>query len=130
MRETNLNGAFYVHLAELFYAMGMADKRFSVEEKRSILSIIRKNWMPGNTDLDVEKIMYTQLKTLVDSEVNSEAAFEQFKYYYDANTATFTLEIRKQILENIYLIASSFSKRNKSELVFFSRVVNLFFPST
>lgn len=119
---------FYFNLSLLYYAMGMADGKFIPEEKRSVIKVIKNNWLQHHADFNMEEVMYTQLKNLVDSKVKAEEAFGLFKQYYEQNTEIFTEANRKQILEDIYFIASSYSRRNKSELVLYSRVVNLFFP--
>ena len=122
------NQDFYVNLSILYYAMGIADGKFVIQEKRSVIDVIQNNWIQLDSSLSVEEVMYTQLKKLVDSEMKAEEAFDLFKEYFDRRIEEFTVTIRKQIIEDIYFIASSYAKRNKSELVLYSRVVNLFFP--
>jgi uncharacterized tellurite resistance protein B-like protein len=126
--ETTPNKDFYINLSSLYYAMGMADRKFVREEKLQVIELVKKNWQVSNADLNIEEIMFNQLKNLVDSNVNSANAYEQFNAYFAANNAVFTPAYRKQILEDIYAIAAAFAKRNKSELVLYSRVLNLFFP--
>ncbi|NOQ75266.1 MAG: hypothetical protein GQ574_24860 [Crocinitomix sp.] len=120
---------FYQNLALLYYAMGMTDKRFVVEEKKVIIGIIKKYWSLRDLDLDVENIVYSKLKTLVDSEMSSKAAFKQFQQYYESHTSLYPIVIRRQLIEDVYAIASAYANRNKSELVLFSQIMHLFFPS-
>lgn len=123
------NTEFYRHLAHLFYAIAMADKKMVVDEKRKIVAYVKKYWVAEAVSKNNEEIIYATLRELIKAKLGSDRAFKAFKIYFDNNPSEFPEEICKQLMETVDGIALSASKRNKSELVLLTKVHRLLFKN-
>jgi predicted NAD/FAD-dependent oxidoreductase len=60
------NEDFYRHLAHLFYAFAAADRKIVIEEKRSIVASVEKNWTLHTDELDAKEIIYSTLRKIIE----------------------------------------------------------------
>ena len=113
---------FYKSLSYLFYSIAASDKNIVSKEKRKIIELVEKYWSVKKDDLDSKTLIYSELKKLIGSKFNKEIAFDNFKDYYQNNSAVFSFELRKNIMDSAYEIANAFAKRNKSEVIILSKL--------
>lgn len=127
-KEDNPN-KFYKKLAHLFYAVSMADKKMVIEEKRKIVSYIEKYWSHSFDKNESKEIIYETMRELINEQMTSEDAYSVFKSYYQTQSNGFSKDLCQKIMEAADGIATSFSKRNKSELVLLTKLHKLLFES-
>ncbi|MDP2542436.1 hypothetical protein [Tenacibaculum discolor] len=116
---------FYKSIANLFYAVSMADKNMTVEEKKSIVKRVEKNWSTSENKSDSE-LIYETLRELIKEKVTSETAYESFKEYYLAHKEEFSKNVIHDLLAASHEISSSYARKNKSELIILARLYKLF----
>ncbi len=116
---------FYKSIANLFYAVSMADKNMTVEEKKSIVKRVEKNWSTSENKSDSE-LIYETLRELIKEKVTSETAYESFKEYYLAYKEEFSKNVIHDLLAASHEISSSYARKNKSELIILARLYKLF----
>ncbi|TPN87082.1 hypothetical protein [Aquimarina algicola] len=121
------NEEFYQKLAHLFYAVAMADKKMVIEEKRKIVLYVEKYWSHSFNKNESKEVIYETMRELIRQQTTSEDAFEVFKTYYQNRSNDFSDDLCQKIMEAADAIATSFSKRNKSELVLLTKLHNLLF---
>ena len=119
---------FFTHLSYLFYAIAASDKNISRKEKEEIISVVDKNWYKKNGSINSKEIIYSTLKKLIAEKTKSESAFEAFLDYQKANPSLFDPTIKKMVMESAYDIANSYAGRNKSELLFLSKLHQQLYP--
>jgi len=108
---------FYESLANLFYAMAMADTRIAKQEKLRIKELVEKHWSVLSPELDSSQTIYNTLKKLIRKHETKEEAFSRFKTFFLNNRELYTEEIRDKLIDNADRIALAFSGRNKSESI-------------
>ncbi|CAM1361504.1 conserved hypothetical protein [Tenacibaculum litoreum] len=116
---------FYKSIANLFYAVSMADKNMTVEEKKSIVKRVEANWSTSENKTDSE-LIYETLRELIKEKVTSEEAYESFKEYYLVHKEEFTKKVIHDLLAASHEISSSYARKNKSELIILARLYKLF----
>ncbi|WP_425657642.1 hypothetical protein [Tenacibaculum ascidiaceicola] len=116
---------FYKSIANLFYAVSMADKNMTVEEKKSIVKRVEKNWSTSENKSDSE-LIYETLRELIKEKVTSETAYESFKEYYLVHKEEFSKNVIHDLLAASHEISSSYARKNKSELIILARLYKLF----
>ena len=117
---------FFKMLAHLFYAVGMADKKFLREEKVAIIDAVEKGGFSEIDTIAFKDIMYQTLKELIEYDVKPAIAFDVFKKYYNENIQLFPKKLRKEIQQAVQKIISADERRNKSEVVFLTKLHLLF----
>jgi len=115
----------YKSIANLFYAVSMADKNMTVEEKKSIVKRVEANWSTSENKTDSE-LIYETLRELIKEKVTSEEAYESFKEYYLAHKEEFSKNVIHDLLAASHEISSSYARKNKSELIILARLYKLF----
>ncbi len=118
---------FYQNLGKLFYAVAMADKTVRPIEIQRLKEDVKKYWLPVD---DVEDGFGTdaayQIEIVFDwlqqEEKESEACYDEFADFYSDNPGNFNQKIKKLIWKTADGIASSFSGKNKSELVLLAKL--------
>jgi pyoverdine/dityrosine biosynthesis protein Dit1 len=113
----------YQQIANVFYAVGMADRQFVRKEKLKVIALIENHWQ--DETIDSEKIMHQQLKELADSMVSSSDALDNFSAYFKHHAQDFPKAIRLQLYEDAQEIALAFAGRNKSETVILSQLKHI-----
>lgn len=123
----DINVLFYQRLGELFYAIAAADKVVKKIEYTTLRTMVTKNWKDMD---DFEDAFHTdaayQIEVAFDwfdfEEKDANECFENFKYYYSENSSLFSKERKKLIWRTADAIASSFSGKNKSELIMLAKL--------
>lgn len=116
--NSNYATAFFQHLGKLFYAISAADGTINENELNVVSTLVRKL---KKQNLYSEQIEIT-FNELVKSSANSAECFREFVTYKNKNNSLFTSEINRFIVEIAGSIASSFSKKNKSELILLAQL--------
>ena len=123
----DLNVLFYQRIGELFYAIAAADKVVKKIEYTVLRKMVTEEWKDMD---DFEDAFHTdaayQIEVAFDwfdyEERDADDCFENFKDYYKENKYLFTIERKKLIWRTADAIASSFSGKNKSELIMLSKL--------
>lgn len=118
--------AFFKNLAYLFYAFGMADRKFLKQEKHSIINLVEKG---GFTEIDTSSakdLIYQTLKDLIEQDVTAMNAFEIFTTYFIENKQLFTENLRSEIQNGVKQILDVNNRKDKSEIVLLSKLYLLF----
>ncbi|WAC02790.1 hypothetical protein N7U66_03790 [Lacinutrix neustonica] len=117
--ENNYPRAFYQNLGKLFYAIALADGEVHEVEISTLEHVIEKEWATGSEAfpiLDVFNWLHE------DQEYNAEDCFKSFMAFKNNNEALFTNQIKHLILSTANKVASSFARKNKSELILLARL--------
>ncbi len=120
------NEDFYQRIAHLFYAFAAADRHIDLEEKRSIVAAVEKNWDFHTTSFDSKEVIYSTLRKLIEGKLDKDLAFESFAAFYREHRQSFSLETKNAILEAANTIIQSFAGTNKSELTMLTQLFLLF----
>ena len=128
-RSTTYTPEFYKSLSSLFYSIAASDKNIVPKEKLKIIELVEKYWSAKKEDFDSKAYIYSELKSLIQSKLNKEIAFDNFKSYFQENQSIFSFDLRKNIMNSAYEIANAFAKRNKSELLLLSKLHMLLFEN-
>ena len=117
----------YQNLGKLFYSVAMADKKVSLIEIQRLKEDVKKYWLPLD---DVEDDFGTdaayQIEIVFDwlqqEERNSQSCYDEFVDFFRNNPGKFSPKIKDLIWKTADDIASSFSGKNKSELVLLAKL--------
>ncbi len=123
----DLNVLFYQRLGELFYAVAAADKVVKKIEYSVLRKMVTDEWKDMD---DFEDAFHTdaayQIEVAFDwfdyEERDADECFENFKDYYKQYKSLFTTERKELIWRTADAIASSFSGKNKSELIMLAKL--------
>lgn len=125
-----VRNAFYQNLGKLFYAIAMADKQVRPNELKKLIEDVRKYWVPVDK---VEDEFGTdaafQIEIVFDwlflEEKEDTHYYQEFLDFYKEHPSFFTLDIKKIIWKTADDIASSYSGKNKSELIILAKLKQL-----
>lgn len=109
---------FYQSLGKLFYAISASDKTIKEEEINSLKQLIQKEWTKDPHLMNIE-ITFQRLNT---KNASSEKCFHDFVTYKEENNFLFTSQLKQLISHTAGAIASSFSNKNKSELIMLAQL--------
>ncbi|TDE31394.1 hypothetical protein E0I61_01465 [Flavobacterium ranwuense] len=117
----------YEHLGKVFYFIAAIDKTIHEEEIEKLKQIIQTEWLPlENSFNEFGDDTAYEIEIVFDWLVTNEWEFEQvmpdFKIFREEHQHLFTPEINTLILKTANAIASSFSRKNKSEHVLISQL--------
>lgn len=117
----------YQLLGRVFFAAAQADKVIRQEEISELKQIVKDVWLDvDNATDDFNSDAAFQIEIvfdyLLDNDIIVEDVINELKTFKTIHSSLFTSQIVDLILETTYRIISSFAKRNKSELVFYSQV--------
>lgn len=127
MKTKNLNITFYQNIAKIFYAIAKADNIVTPTEVKALKQVVKEKWLQVDETFDVfgTDTVY-QIEIVFDwlysKNVTSADCYEDFVEYYQNHSYFFSSEIKKLILETSGRIASSFSQKNKSELILLAKL--------
>jgi len=117
----------YQNLGKLFYAVAASDKVVHEEEKKTLKKIVKVDWV--NVDefkdeygSDAAYLIEIIFDWLDENQPPAFTAFEDFKDFKKDHEEFFTPAINKLIWKTADQIASSFSGKNKSELILLSQL--------
>ncbi len=123
------SNTFHKKLAHLFYAVAMADRKMVIEEKRQIVAYVEKYWSHSFDKNDGKEVIYETMRELIQKQETSDNAFSVFTRYYQSQSEGFSKDLCLKIMEAADGIATSFSKRNKSELILLTKLHQLLLKS-
>ena len=120
-KSTSIN--FYRNLGKLFYAIAAADRNVRDEEYNTLKDIVKAEWLSVDdiedsfgTDTAYQiEIVFNWLRN--EDDYNAQDCFDNFIVYKKKNEHLFTDMIKQLIMKTATAIASSFSGKNKSELI-------------
>ncbi|MFY7670239.1 hypothetical protein ACOSP6_04060 [Tenacibaculum sp. MEBiC06402] len=127
MKTKNLNVTFYQNIAKIFYAIAKADNIVAPEEVKTLKKVVKENWLQVDETFDIfgTDTVY-QIEIVFDwlysKNATSADCYEDFIEYYQNHSYFFTPEIKALILDTSGKIASSFSQKNKSELILLGKL--------
>lgn len=122
------NIKFYQNLGKLFYAIAASDKVVREEELDKLKETVKKVWLTSNlvqddVKVEAEHSIINTFKWLnLDNEYDAETCFKSFISYKKDHEQLFTKELNSLILKTANVIASSFSGKNKSELILLAKL--------
>ena len=125
MKENESKSTFYQQLGKLFYAIAASDKSVAPEELETLQAIVNSHWVDTSSDhIDNNAIdIIREFITLQNSEdCPANECFKEFLAFKDLNMALFDDSVSSLILQTANAIASSFSSRNKSELIMLAKL--------
>jgi len=115
------------NLGKLFYAVAMADKKIEEEEIAALKTNIFQKWYsfdfkPNELVLDGHQEIFEIFKELQNTRAESETCFTQFQEFFNEHKQLFNEDLRKLIWDTTQDIASSYAKKNKSELIVLAKL--------
>ncbi len=115
------------NLGKLFYAVAMADKKIEEEEMAALKTDILQKWYsldskPIGLVLDGHQEIFTIFKELQNTRAESETCYTQFQEFFNEHKQLFNEDLRKLIWHTTQGIASSYAKKNKSELIVLAKL--------
>ena len=118
---------FYEHLGRVFYCIAAVDKIVQKVEIEQLKEIVKNEWLPlENTFNEFGDDTAYQIEIVFDWLVannwNSELVFSDFKSFRNEHKSLFIKEVNDLILKTANAIATSFSRKNKSEHVLVSQL--------
>ena len=119
--------AFYQLLGRVFYATAQVDGKIDDAEISTLKRVVRDEWLEVEDAIDgFGSDAAHQIEIIFDYLLENDAIeknvlndLEEFK---STHSSLFTPEMSKLIMDTSSKVASSFAKRNKSELVFLSKL--------
>ena len=111
----------YENIGKLFFAVSASDKNIREEEYDALEKTLNSEW------LDIVEYKYLELilntfKKMKLEEVSSELCFQEFIMFKRKHLYFFTEELKEKIHKTALLIATSFSSKNKSELIMLAKL--------
>jgi len=121
---------FYQNLGKLFFAVAAADKKVETNEITTLKECVTKYWLNlEDTDdvfgSDAAFQIEMVFDVLVDEMPSAEENYKDFADFRKGHDRLFTPNVKELIWKTCDEIASSFSGKNKSELVMLSRIAML-----
>ncbi len=121
----------YQNLGKLFYAIAIADRSVHIKEIDKLRKFIRTYWLEVDTvedeyGEDAAFQIESVFDWLLEYEKDGDKCYEAFEDYYKDHQTEFTPYLKVLILDTANAIASSFSGKNKSELLLVGKLRLLF----
>ena len=115
------------NLGKLFYAVAMADKKIEEEEIAALKTDIFQRWYNLDSKLsglvlDGHQEIITVFEQLQNTNAESDICFSEFQEFFNEQKQFFNEDLRKLIWDTAQAVASSFAKKNKSELILLARL--------
>ena len=119
--------AFYQLLGRVFYATAQADSEINEEEVTDLKQVVKEQWLEvedttDEFDSDAAYQIEIVFDYLLENDVTSDNVLNDLEEFKSVHSSLFTSGMSKLIMDTSSKIASSFAKRNKSELVFLSKL--------
>lgn len=119
--------SFYQLMGRVFFAVAQADKRIEPEEVAALKQIVKDAWLEVDDttdefDTDAAFQIEIVFDYLLNNDVIENDVLDDLKEFKSVHPSIFTHRMIELIMETAFKIASSFARRNKSELVFISRL--------
>ncbi len=119
---------FYQNLGKLFYAIAAVDKHVHDVEFDKLKTLIKEEWLiVDDFEDDFKTDASYQIEIVFDWLLNKDKLdpnklFDDFIKYKKRHETQFTNKHKKLILKTANAIASSFSGKNKSELIMLAKL--------
>ena len=115
------------NIGKLFYAVAMADKKIEEEELVALKTDISQRWCnldskPNGLVLDGHQEIFTVFTHLQNTNAQSDLCFLEFRHFFNEHQNLFNTDLRKLIWDTAQAVASSFAKKNKSELIVLAKL--------
>jgi uncharacterized protein (DUF927 family) len=128
---SKLPALFYKKVGELFYAIAAIDNRVRKEEYLSFKNSLNSygnlfEAIETDKSLAPVDILESAFKQAYQKEKDPETCFEDFVKYKRNNPELFTVARNKVVWDTANLIANSFSKVNKSEIILLQKLKMIF----
>lgn len=122
-----ISSELYQCLGKLFYAVAMADKKVRLEELEKLKEYVRQKWvLIDDIENEFGIAAAYQIENVFDGlqqeEKDGVIYFQEFTDFFKAHPSKFSIEIKKLIWSTADAIASSFSGKNKSELILLAKL--------
>lgn len=101
----------------------MADKKFTIKEKKSIIKLIKEYW---KVDVTTEEFMYEAFRNLIKNEIKPNDAFQNFENFVLEHKTLFDENTVQKVLKSANNIMYSFANKNKSEVIMLAKLQLLF----
>ena len=115
------------NLGKLFYAVAMADRKIEEEEIATLKTVILQRWRnldskPKGLVLDGHVEIITVFIQLQNTNAESDICFSEFHEFFNEHKKLLNEDLRKLIWDTAQAVASSFAKKNKSELILLAKL--------
>lgn len=122
-----ISSELYQCLGKLFYAVAMTDKNVRLEEIEKLKETVREKWVSKDEQKDAfENNPAYQIENvfeeLLQEEKDGALYFQEFTDFFKLHPSKFSVELKKMIWSTANAIASSFSGKNKSELILLAKL--------
>ncbi|RRN77096.1 hypothetical protein EIM50_21345 [Pseudoxanthomonas sp. SGD-10] len=122
----------YQELGKIFYAVSVCDNCIRKEEINALKKIIREKWVDFEDTLDqfntdTAFLIETVFDWLIDQKWDAKNALSSFEKFKKEHESLFNRELKALILTTVNRIAESFASKNKSELIFISKLQQILF---
>jgi len=123
-KNKNFTSLFFKNVGSLFYAIAAADKKVESNEILVLKNSITTQWLPVSLfDTDaLQEITNTFNSLHKENKQDPEVLYQDFIRYKNKEKHLFTSTVTNLILQTANAIASSFSGRNKSELIMLAKL--------
>ena len=117
-----IKNLFYQNLGKLFYAIAAADKVIREEEVKKLKQIVNTEWLnfggvKDKSETDAMRQIKIIFEQLAAQKQNPNDSMAEFKTFKKTNENLFTNDVKQLIWKTATAITTSFSGRNKSELI-------------
>ncbi len=121
-----MNG-LYENLGKLFYAVAISDGNVHANEWNQVKEIVKKDWLyvddfKDRYGTDAANQIEIVFDVLMEYTRTSEECFEEFKDFYEEHPTAFSSKIKLLTKKTANAIASSFSGKNKAELIILAKI--------
>lgn len=125
-----MQNLFYQSLGRLFYAIAAADKIVRAEEVNKLKHIVNTEWLSlsgakSKADINAMRHIKITFNLLITQAADAYASLEEFRSFKRLNESLFTDDVKKQIWKTANVMASSFSGKNKTELVMLTKLAEI-----
>lgn len=125
--KENTGLEFYRMMGKLFYAIASADKVVRKSEYNALIQIVNSNWIQLD---EYEDEYHTDAAYQIEivfgwldyNKMDAEECFTEFEDYLKTHNNLFSEERKRLIWQTANKIASSFSGKNKSELILLTKL--------
>lgn len=123
MRSTiEVQSLFYRNLGKLFYAIAAADKTVREEEINTLKQIVNTEWLildgvKDKSEVDAMRQIKITFNQLSKQSQHPDDCMADFKSFKKSHEHLFTDNVKQLIWKTANAMASSFSGKNKTELI-------------
>lgn len=124
MDNSSFTSEFFENLGKLFFAIAASDNRVETKEIITLKTILKTEWttVDGFDYHAIKHIVFVFELLQADNNANCSKCYLDFVNYKNRHKYLFSGEVKHLILQTSNAIASSFSGRNKSELIMLAKL--------